>query len=138
MADAYERRYAAAALVKDGGWHRGRRKRTRALAVVACLALACVVALVANASASSTYTVTPKWLGNTETPSLLPDTAPGGGTYSDEDVVTAMSSDGAATAAWINSNEDLSVSSLDPSTGAWSAASLHGTAQPVDFSPDGG
>jgi hypothetical protein len=112
--------------------------RARTLAVGAALVVAFAVALVANASASSTYTVTPKWLGPTGTPALLPDTTPGGGLYADQDLVTAASLNGAATAAWINSNDDLSVSSLDPSTGGWSAASLHGVAQPVDDSPNGG
>jgi hypothetical protein len=108
-------------LVKDGGWHRGGRKR--ALALGAALAVAFIVALVANASASTTYTVTPVWLGGAAPPSFLPDTPSSGGLYGDYNLVAAMSSDGAAIAAWANSTGGLNVSSLDPSSGGWSAPS---------------
>jgi hypothetical protein len=97
--------------------------RARTLGVGAALVVAFAVALVANASASSTYTVTPVWLGGTAPPSFLPDTSSSGGLYGDYNLVAAMSSDGAAISAWANSTGGLNVSSLDPSNGAWSAPS---------------
>jgi hypothetical protein len=79
-------------------------------------ALVVVAAIVATAVASTSYSLSPVWLGNPVTPSTISELYTGG---QDQNAVTALSSDGSGTLAYINGAYELIVSSLDPSAGAW-------------------
>ena len=118
-------------MVKEERWRSWGRRR---LAGGALLLLAAGVTAAAAVAATTSYSLTPIWLGSADTPTTIAEPLAIGGPFNDGDAITAASSNGDATAAWIDSQGELVVSSLDPSTGAWSMGDQLGPGSTTAFS----